>query len=168
MTGWPPTATLMHACAGEGGHLAAARLTPGSYPFTVEGIGYNLWTEGDCHAGLPHRVELYVSSTEQPAASPTPVRVVDMPGDGAIDGWRTRRVDLDEAIVLQTGEHLIVAVSMTESAGQKLCLGSCLQPDTPNAAYWSNAASPPYNWAELSVFGLDGDLMVVAFGGPSL
>ena len=151
---------------GEGGHWAGARLVPPQAPFAVHAVAYQLSSVAGCNSALPHRVELSVLSGDTPEASPTVLAGFDAPADATMAGWRTRRVLLDEPIVLQEGESLLVSVEMSTSGSGSVCLAHCTTEDTPQSAFWSNATDTPYDWQELSEFGLKGNLMVTGLGYP--
>lgn len=154
---------LVEPSPGEEGHHAAARLTPPSWPFTVEAVGYHLGSQGACANGLAHSVGIFVGS-DTPAAAPQLAETFMVSAAPPVGGWKLRRLVLPEPIELAEGEHLYVSIEMAGDAQGHLCVGMCNLGDTAGAAWWSNAVDEPFSWAELSDFGIDGDLMVMAFG----
>lgn len=138
----------------ELGHYAAARLTPPSYPFTVDQISYDLVTPpgAPCNAEFAHEVRLVVSDTAAPSASPSTDGTLVAVGAGSASGStaRTMVLDLETSITLTAGQHLFVSIQLTGDADSALCVGAC-QTGSPisDVDYWSNAAAEPYSWADM-------------------
>ncbi|MBI5512039.1 MAG: hypothetical protein HY903_25045 [Deltaproteobacteria bacterium] len=157
---------------GEEGYLAAARLTPPYYPFTVTRISYRLVHGSSaggaaCDALAAHRVEVSSSTAIVPAASPSPVVLTEPQGSASdvIDVVRDVDRDLPAPLTLTPGEHLFVAVALTGTYPNVMCIG--INSDDPFDAdrnYWSRAAAAPYDWTSLSTFNLDGSLLLSARG----
>ena len=150
---------------GEEGHLAAARLTPESYPFTVKSVRYTLLADEDkkWSVNLAHRVEVYVTTASAPEATPTVKETIDVPAATETVEERTIVKDLAAPITLQTGEHLIVAVEMAgDAATAVLCLRGCPGHGIADRNYWSNATQPPYDWKTLDSLGIDTNLLIQA------
>ncbi len=143
---------------GEAGHLAATRLTPPSYPFSVESVRYEVpATQGACSQGVAHRVEVYVTSENTPAAQPIAIETINVPKSAGTteDVWLEH--ELADAISLSEGEHLIVAVEM---AGEPQTAAMCVYMCNPDGSelvdrnWWSNSDVTPYPWADtVTLFG---------------
>ena len=82
-------ALLVTPDKGEIGHLAAVRLTPPSYPYTVTGVRYVLAEQKTCKSSLAHRVEIYVSNKTVPDANPTGTTTIQVPAatTGSPERW---------------------------------------------------------------------------------
>ena len=154
--------------SGEEGQLAAARLTPPHWPFDVDKVVYQL-LHGDqegvhCNAEYPHRVELFTAEGPAPAVTPGDVLVV-VTGEDEVQGTeRIVVVDLDPPITIEQDEDLFVAVELTGNYPDVGCLSMCTDGAThDDRNWWSNATEAPYSWAELSSYGVMGNLVVVAY-----
>ncbi len=149
--------------AGEAGHLYAVRLTPGSYPFTVDEIVYELGDDGDtCDATPAHRVEVFVDTASAPAGTPAGTVVLDIPAAGSNAGVRVVSAPLPAPITLSAGEHLFVAVELPAVGSS--CVMACGGAAVTDRDYWSNATIAPYPWATLDSFGIDAHARVGANG----
>jgi hypothetical protein len=153
----------------EDGHLAAARLTPKSYPFTVTQIRYALLPavpSVKCDTGLAHRVEVFVAKAKAPPASPTVTHTLQNPK--VVNGSVIRVIthDLIPPLTLQQGDELFVSVELRyASASSFSCLRSCWLPTAPTERdYWSNAKTAPYPWVKLSSFGVTAFYSTQALG----
>jgi hypothetical protein len=161
--------TAVMPLSGEEGQLAASRLTPPHWPFSVDKVVYQL-LHGDqdgvqCNAEYPHRVELFTAEGPAPAAVPADVLVVVTEEDEVQGTERIVVVDLDPPITLEQDEDLFVAVELTGNYPDVGCLSMCTDGVThDDRNYWSNANEAPYSWAELSGYGVMGNLVVVAYG----
>lgn len=164
---------IISPLAGEETHWIAARLTPPSYPFTVNAVRYGL-AQGEhgsvtCDNGLAHALEIFVGTDVAPVASPSVVEHVDVAASAAVDGIRTFDHTLASPLTLQAGEYLFVAV---QNAGVSptdcTCFAACKPGYQPDTNYWSNAGAPPYPWATLESFGasLEVNYSVCADGMP--
>jgi hypothetical protein len=161
---------------GEENQWAAARLTPSSYPMTIQSIQYLLLgsaspAANDPHAdnGLAHAVEVYVANTDAPPATPTVLKHWDIPASTKETTDKLVKLDLAAPIMLNAGENLYVAVQMTGTITppDPLYLGACQGPSfKSNANYWSNATTPPYPWATLESFGFQANYQIDAFTKP--
>ncbi len=156
--------------AGEEGQLAAARLVPDSHPFTVTDIAYPLAGGSDhgsvdCVNGRAHRVEVFVGSDTFPEASPSQVQVIDVPETANSDADRRVELTLDSPVTLNEGESLFVAVELVGSHPRVSCMLTCLEvPELADRNYWSNATEAPYSWAQLSSYGIPGNIHLEAGG----
>jgi hypothetical protein len=160
----------------EASHLAAARLTPATYPFHVTKIGYDLavTSESDnCDALLAHKVALYVTDaaapTPMPSTDATLVATIDVPAETTVTGdVRTIDLTLDTPIDLTTGQHLYVAVEMAanDDLSKSLCIEACSEGGgTSGVNFWSNANAEPYSWADMvDDFGFGADYTIRATG----
>jgi hypothetical protein len=150
----------------NGGHYAAARLTPPRFPFTVTSVFYALVHKpGTCNADLVHEVLVFTSSETTPPGTPGGVTVpVPAPATPTAAGT-ARRVEtmLDTPVVVNAGEELFVAVQMARGA-EPLCLEECLDPGEADRNWWSAAAMPPFPWATLASYGNDGTVTVGVIG----
>lgn len=166
----PPT--LLAPDPGEEGHWAAARLTPPSYPFDVSIVSY---TVGDgaagnvnCSGTLSHQLQLYAESSVAPPATPAPDFSVTVPAatpDQIGHMGRTVTQTVDPPLRLAQGEHLFVAIQLGGTHPEVLCLQvNDVGPADGNRNYWSGAVAPPFSWVQLDSFGLDGSLLISAFG----
>lgn len=155
--------------AGEEHHLAAARLTPPSYPFVVTAVRYVLDAQtGNCDAGLAHTVDVFVDTAVAPPATPSVLRHFDNAMIAKPTQDRVVTLDLDPPVTLQSGEHLFIAVSMAGTFPDDiLCVGTCAGPAyQEDRNYWSNADAPPYPWQTLGSFGLPQNYKLDAIGQP--
>lgn len=157
---------------GEEGHQVATRLTPPSYPWRVDAIQYanvaNVNSETTCSTAFDERVEVSVMDADVPVAEPMPVAVIPVEGvDLPLDTVRMVEVQLPEPIVLQAGQHLLVGVSLSGTFPDVSCVLGCRwRAAQPNRFFWSNAVSAPYDWAELSRFGITNEYWMFAVGAP--
>lgn len=161
--------TAVMPLSGEEGQLAASRLTPPHWPFAVDKVVYQLLHgEQDgvqCNAEHPHRVELFTAVGPAPAAEPADVLVVVTEEDEVPGTERLVVMDFDPPITIEQGEDLFVAVELTGNYPDVGCLSMCTDGVThDDRNYWSNATAAPYSWAELSGYGVMGNLVVVAYG----
>ena len=163
----------------EFGHWAGVHLTPSSYPFTVQKVRYALNAiDPNCDMGLAHKVEIYKNSSGTPDATPQVVSSINQPADAALsakprgNAVQWREVSLATPVTLTAGEHLYVDIEMVGNVttAARLCLGmtdsatsgksECA--GTAGQNFWSQAASPPYTWVELSTWNISGNLLLVA------
>jgi len=171
LTNFPAKCTSWSAVmplAGEEGQLAAARLSPPTWPFTIDRIVYSLLhgEQGDveCNAGYSHRVELFTGTSPLPDATPT-ATVVVVPEEVVQSTERLVVMDLDPPLTLQQDEHLFVAVELVGVYPDVGCLSLCTDGQTyGDRNWWSNATAAPYSWAQLDSYGVPGNLVVVAYG----
>jgi hypothetical protein len=140
---------------GEENHLAAARLTPPSYPFVIVFVRYTLlgYLE-QCDPGLAHGVDVFVGSDVAPPATPTVIQHIDVAMTNNDEQQRVMLHELSTPLTLNEGEHIFVAVRMTGTNPQPLlCVQSCSGPAyQQDRNYWSNAVAPPYPWTMLGRF----------------
>src|SRR6185503_4015528 len=106
------------------GHWYGARLTPPATPFTVTAVQYTLIGGGECDNGLAHQVQVWVEAADAPAAEPPDATIADVAAGESAEGVRVVRVDLEDAIVVDEGESLFVAVEMTGDDVGRLCVGA--------------------------------------------
>ena len=168
----------------EGGHWVATRLTPPAYPFTVTKVRYALaeQTSEDCVSTFAHKVAVWTGTASMPVATPPWVTIdvdevagVDA-GVSPLDGGVTdatsplirdpRELTLDSPIALSTGQHLFVAIQLPRlDDGRRLCVTMCDGSLVSDRNHWSNAAAPPFNnWATLASFGINANLIALAWG----
>ncbi|MCK5798355.1 MAG: hypothetical protein KAI47_14285, partial [Deltaproteobacteria bacterium] len=159
----------MASGAGEDGHLAASRLTPKHYPFTVTQVRYALLPGSSlkCHTGMAHRVDIYAAGGVAPAAFPIVLRSISVNAQANGSTIRVITLDVTPPLVLTQGQQLFVAVEMRIDANSnRTCLRSCFPPSgaLPGRDYWSNAASAPYPWKSLKDSGIPAVYSTQALG----
>ncbi|APR88272.1 hypothetical protein A7982_13621 [Minicystis rosea] len=144
--------TYAYPLPGNEGQLYAVRLTPPSYPYKVTDVHYELAGIGDCDSSAPHRVEFSVGSGVAPSNTPNLVAKLDIPTGDAAASFRVVKKNLPSPIILQAGEQLFVAVSLTWGTS---CIAACHDAEEADRDYWSNATQAPYDWATLMSYGTD-------------
>lgn len=142
------------AVEGYENELVATRLVPPGYPFQVERIRVMPLHFPDkpdyvCDAGLPFRVELYVSDRSVPDSQPDIVEKFTVKIDKPQGQTNVVELEPSRSIVLQQGQALFVAMQLVEKDGKYGCITVCRQPWTPGVTFWSNASAPPYDWIPL-------------------
>ena len=159
--------------AGEEGLVTVARLAPPSYPFMVESIGYALmnltksldgYSEAYCSSKHSHRVWVSKGTALDPGATPDVVESFDVSGGNSAEAIDWLEHQLSQPLILNEGEQLFVAVELTGTFPEVMCLARCADDTAPQANYWSLDQQAPYGWVELSAAGADGDLAVTAYG----
>ncbi|MEQ1570419.1 MAG: Kazal-type serine protease inhibitor family protein [Myxococcota bacterium] len=150
----------LFALPAENGHVYAAPVVNHEIdPFRVETVTYSLVNAaGDpgCTGTTPHRLDLWVQSTTTPDASPVlEYSAVQTPSPAAGAANSTYTVDVPD-FELEPQARLFIGIQMVAAGSDKLCVTTCddKQPP-PGTSYWSNAAAPPYPWADLLDFGLN-------------
>jgi len=156
---------------GEEGHLAAIRLTPLKYPFTVKKVRFTLvgatTKEPACDATRALRVEVWTGSQVKPDAKPTLKETLQAAKDTSASGDRKVLLTLKTPVTLIKGEHLFVAVELpgeTTPTNKRACLLLCDGKGTADRNYWSGAKAAPYKWVTLSSFSITKDLGIEALG----
>jgi hypothetical protein len=151
---------------GEEGLLAAARLSPSAYPFTVSSVRYELSAEADrCSNSLAHKVVVFVATTVVPPGTPAGVQTINAPAVSGSPAARTVEHTLATPITLSSGQHLFVGVSLPGDAGTAtLCIQACDGNGIDDRNYWSTSPDPDYKWVELSSFGINANLRIEALG----
>ncbi len=135
----------------EAGHVAAGKLSPQRYPFAVGTIGYKLSVTSSCTATIDHRVDVYVTSSDSIEEEPTVVATFTVPAsaEDSNNPFFVNELVLDSPIVLQSGEHLVVAVEQAaDTTSRSTCLAACLG-GTSGVNFWSNATQAPFAWTDL-------------------
>lgn len=158
---------------GEESHWCASRLTPPRYPFEVQRVRY-IVGHGDstgvvtCDATLSHQLQVFVVNTNTLPAEPTGVQNVTIPvgnENDFVDDKRYVEHTLDTPILLQQGEHLVMAVQFAGVHPNVMCMPSNdIDAYEGDRNYWSNAAATPFSWVQLDSFGLMGSLLMSAYG----
>lgn len=162
---------------GEDGHLAAAQLTPPSYPFVITSIQYVLVPpeNNNCETGLAHQVDLFVGTDitllTDPDTMPPNGRHFDVPAETNLTEDRLVTLEVNPPLEIASGDLFIAVKFGGMFPDHVLCVGSCGGPAFKiDRNWWSNAAMPPYSWQELSSFGSNGSLeqnyRFDAFGHP--
>ncbi|MEZ4442680.1 MAG: hypothetical protein R3B72_26535 [Polyangiaceae bacterium] len=146
----------------EIGHWYAVRLTPPSYPYTVNEIVYELGGSNTCDTTAAHDVAVWVEGGAAPADTPANMQVLSTPATMANEQVRVVTHALPSPVTLASGEHLFVAV---ELAAQPLCVMVCYGATESDRDYWSNSVMPPYPWSTLGSSNLDVHARVGANGG---
>lgn len=157
----------------EVGHWSGTRLTPPHYPFTVEAVEYDTYTDDvpGCDVTVTHRVRLYkVARTAGFPTAPsadggvmaevtvTPSTGTRSSWSGSDGGFRGEAVSLPiTGVTLNADEELVVSVEYAgnQAGDQALCLYAC--PTDVDAGivtrsgldFWSNAVAEPYSWLDL-------------------
>ena len=92
----------------------------------------------------------------------------EIPLNAQLTGRRVVRQFLEERITLEEGQRLLVSVSLIASGDEHLCVAVC--EDTVSAQgreFWSNAATPPFAWADMKSFGINAPFIIEATGDVS-
>jgi hypothetical protein len=72
---------------------------------------------------------------------------------------------LEEPITLVEGERLLVSIPLIAEGDEHLCMSVCdTEQASPGSTLWSNSAAPPFNWVELSSFGLTSEPIIRVIG----
>jgi hypothetical protein len=160
------------ALPAEDGHRYAARLVTGDTPFMVETITYGLFdplgVEG-CTSTPTHQVEVYAESDDFPDATPTVLfsEVVSLGAPPAMSRLRTHTITLAQPIVVDSRYSLYVSIEMINNDDDgRTCVHACEAelPPAPGSSFWSNAASPPYTWADMLDYNIT-KLPIITVGG---
>lgn len=172
----------VHPCAGEEDHWIATRLAPEMYPFSVTSFEYGMLEsyagEFHCDSTLAHTVALYIMDADAalPPATPEVLFTADVPAaDEAAElgSERTVEVTLDAPLVLEDGQHLVVAIQNAgdvngpacAASGDATCVSSCAGAGyEADENFWSNGAAAPYAWATLQSFGISQGPNVIVYG----
>ena len=152
----------------EAGHFAGTALTPPSYPFRFERVGYVLGGENDCTTALAHEVIVFAASEMPPSNNPSDSggRTLAVPAGADVNGDRVMEVDLGDPITVSQGA-LVVAVKLVAAGDESLCLRSCATGGESGEDWWSNAAAEPFAWADmLDAFGFTSQFAIDAVGRP--
>jgi hypothetical protein len=147
---------------GNGGHYAATRLTPPSFPFTVTSVHYALiHNPGTCDADGAHDVLVFTGTGTTPPGTPAGETISVAAASTPTPAGTRRAMDLtlDTPVVVNSGEELFVAVQM-QRIGDPLCLEECLDPGEADRNFWSAAPAPPFPWRTLASYGNDGTLTI--------
>lgn len=144
--------------------VAAAVLTPPSYPFVAKTVRYQL-TNGIkqlnpslvfCSSAYEHRLHVYVTTEESPPAEPATAFYISVPPVNASgEEPADITVPLPEELTLEEGQRIVVGVellSLSEGGGSisATCLLSCSQGTTDPENYWSEAENPPFAYTPVT------------------
>ncbi len=169
-----PVYTYTGPVAGEEDHFIAGRLTPPSAPYQVTEIGFGLQHDtfgGLCDSTIDVEVIVFVSSSATPPATPTVLETITVPG-ALPPSWTANRfihLTLSTPVTLQAGEELFIAMRNGGAYPSAVtCPLMCNDADNfvEDRNWWSNAGTPPYPWATLGSFNIDGTFDVWAIGSP--
>ena len=148
-----------HPLVGEEDNLAAAKLTPPSYPATVTAVSWRLahGTYGTdpafCDAGLAYEVLVFKGYGTTPPSTPTILETITVAAASlpSYDETYTFSQTLSSPITLNTGEKLYVAVRMTGDPEEDVvCVSLCKNTDWRRKLnFWSNSADAPYPWSAM-------------------
>ena len=160
------------ALPAEAGHLAGAALTPPRYPFVVDAVQYSLEEAPDiptCNSTFAHRVELTVLNQgalpARPSTDGVSAQVIMVPDSPGLSGRRVIRQILETPITLEEGQRLLISVSLEAQGSEHLCIAVCEDQNAVNGGnFWSNAAGEPYQWSDLTSFGIFAPLVIEATG----
>ena len=144
--------------------VAAAVLTPPSYPFVAKTVRYRI-TNGIkqvnpstvfCTSNYAHRLHVYVTDDVSPPAEPAnalyiPVDAVSMPGEEPTD----ITVTLPQELTLEEGQRIVVGVELVSfkesgTAITAVCLLACSQGTSEPESFWSDAVNPPFSWGPVT------------------
>jgi hypothetical protein len=155
-------------------NMELTRLTPASAPFIVVGARYILGGTGTggsipCDSTVPHRVDLWVDTSTTPASTPALATTIKIAP--ATQGTLVATsVSLGSPLRLESGEHLFVAVEMSNQVNDKaMCIVTCGAGTTGEKSFtsWTNATvnnSPPYSWTSYKAMGSTQELAILALG----
>lgn len=181
----PDENTLIHfnpECAGgistvvpsdiELGFLGAVRLTPPVYPYSVVALRAAIVDNLDegCDASIEQTFEVMTSTSTTPPGEWIPEQTVVAPAEdvGENDGGRIVDVYLNEALLLEEGEHLFVAMRVSGTPTALTCFAWCSDANAEaDRNYWSNDTELDYPWPTMSSFGLNGWFVMLALGEPA-
>jgi hypothetical protein len=146
----------------ELGHWAAGRIDLPDAPYDVTGVVFGLANPSGeattpCSSSVETVVQLFVSDSPTPPAEPV-VIWSQPPNASSSDRVELVELAVDPPVRVEPDEHLFVSFQMAGSSEQFICLYSCtgVPVETSAASWWSQAADPPYDWATLADFDLDG------------
>ena len=154
---------------GEEGHWMVARLTPPSWPWTVDSVHYTtLYQAGQsCSPELVHFAEVWAATGTTPDASPTVHEQYAAPLGTSFFASRDIDFVLNTPLTLQQDEHLFVSIQTVGFFPYVNCIQTCEIPaGTADRNWWSYAFLPPYNWDQLANIGIDATIDVTARGRP--
>jgi len=154
----------------EEGHYAAARFQVDE-PSSLCTVRYllvgDLAGEIICENFVAHEALIFKGPSEAPPTE-IPNDALRFDVAGADIRERGRIVSFDRPtneplLNLEAGDTFYVAIKMNAGVeGRPMCLSTCQDNSPqPRDSWWSNAAEPPFAWAQLADFGLDLRLKVV-------
>jgi hypothetical protein len=155
-------------------NMELALLTPASAPFIVVGVRYLLGGTGmggsiPCDSIVPHRVDLWVDTSTTPASTPALAATVQA-APATQSTLVATSISLGSPLRLESGEHLFVAVEMSNKVNDKaMCIATCGGGTTGEKSFtsWTNATvnnSPPYSWKSYKAMGSTQELSTLALG----
>lgn len=153
------------ALAEENGQWASAALATAD-DFAVVSVRYQLWTGAfpgvNCHAGIPHRVRVFVGNTTTPAASPVVLDEINVDlvdANQPVNQYATVFRQLPMSVNLDAGEYLFFSIEMIhDAADNAVCVATCYDAPIADRNWWSNAVAAPFPWVQLASFGVSFDL----------
>jgi hypothetical protein len=152
----------------EAGDLAAARITPPSYPFEVTSVSYKLTGQTPvCGTDIAHAVRVFAApSADAPPAEPAGVQRIEVDGAATDERVRIVTVPLPEPILLEEGDDLFVAIEMLANDAQTIavCLDGCAIDAEDHRQFWSTESEAPHSWATLYSYGIAQDYAIWATG----
>ncbi|MFN3200888.1 MAG: hypothetical protein ACE366_20985 [Bradymonadia bacterium] len=152
----------------EDGDWISARLTsPTLGAFSVERAEYFL-IEDDTFtvvdhfrdAAMPHRVRVWITNDEEPGAEPDVIYEwrVEL-SDVNSNGLKRVEVVFPAPVVLEPGEHLMMAVQMHAESNRRsqrhMAVATCVQPlDDSNGrrGFWTFEEAAPFSWVNLTQY----------------
>jgi hypothetical protein len=166
-TGFPDGCDLLgfvSASDEEAGYWLSSRITPPTYPFRVDEVGYTIATYGVSPDGIcgvvSHRVRIYAGTAIQ--GDPDYDGEVEMSVGDVDAGGETAPhvvISLAEPLVLQDGEDLFLMLEAAVGRNdRRMCYVGCREPGADDRNHWSDAAEPPFAWQTLASTGLDWEL----------
>jgi len=156
-------------------NMELARLSPTSGPFTVLGVRYLLGGTGTsssipCDSTVPHRADIWVDTTTTPSSSPTVAVSFDV-APTTQGKAVAMALALETSIRLESGDHLFVAVELSNKVdGKAMCIANCTAGTAGASSYtsWTGASilnnAPPYSWSSYQAMGTPRDLATLALG----
>jgi hypothetical protein len=151
---------------GEEGHWAAGRLTPTSANgMWIHRVRYYLTAGlGDC-GQLDHRVQVFLGAAEEdPPATPNVLYEFDVDGSSLAIGDTFVELVLPSYVFVDGDESLFVSLEQLDFGDGQTCPAVCItDPVEDGFSYWSNSASTPYPWTDLSSFDIQ-RLMISGYG----
>jgi hypothetical protein len=159
---------VVYPAPGENLQWAASRLTPSSYPVEIVKIVLALRHGGadKCSAEFPTKVMVFKGTEVTPNASPASPREVFVSVTSATSGDASYAFDLTSPLMLETGEHLFVAMQVHEDADKRTCIVSCPSGAHADRNYWGVSQTAPFDWRELASWGINYDFGLKAQAKP--
>lgn len=160
-----PERTDLALCRGSEGFYynlfdswTAVRITPPSYPYVVERVGYRMvaaaraaeGVEAGCDSSLDDVVALSVSSDEEPPSQIEPDFMTPAPQGGSSRISQRKEVTVEPPLRVENGESIWVFVSTTTTETDIGCVSACSVPPEDADRSWVTAGMDlPLRWQSL-------------------